>query len=839
MTMKRILLTVLLLAITISAFSQKSMQISGNVELMPEDTDAINFKVIDDNEDHCALLKVTLSNPVSETLVVDTKGGLNPAPSPTGSNEQNNGEWWFWLSPRVTNIKFMCKGYTETPYIGVSLKKNCVYRVRLTVDAAQRTIDMYNPTQSSMRLTISPSHVLLYYGTTSECEMGPFIVRDGCFDEILEKGVYYYRIENDFYETATGKYVVNDQEHEEVVALKPAFGRLTIDSNPQGADIILDNKPIGKTPLASTNMLKPGSHRISVVKDGYYSWVDDVEVDRDGKIKTLPVITLKPQYGEVICLCDDPSATLTVTSPTGEVVGTGHSGLKVRLNTKYTYKLESSKASHTSQSIKVGGVAIEGRTVTVNIGAPVPVYGGIQVKSVPSRASVYIDGALAGTTPLVKQVLIGRHKVDIKADGYQPSTETVEVYEKQTAKLEKSLVKGPKAGQLNVTTGRVHGATVNVNQISGTKKYTGLSPFSSSVSPGEYSVTAFKNGYHGASSSVTVTDGQVSNLDLRLKKESWLKKEEHGFASYFADITVGYSFGKEEGAIGLNAAYCKRHLGWFASAGITDGYTWSAATGPVLRLTSDNRKIDFQLYAGLGFQKAYDCFTKYLNATSGDLFETRREWEDARDYGYYWYGYNYEHTLDLMLDLGARIGWRQSRGNFGKWDLLTGIQLSGYRALPYIGFSAAIPASPVWAPVRFIGDIFDDYRYDKWHWTTDLIMGFDTEEMDPLLGVSVCAAPERSGLSGGLYTTIAGGEESFVWVAGPMLTLTSGWRDSAEYRFDAYGGLGWVKNGIGLDIGVRGGIYMSRFIGMDMPIGLMIDMSDGNVVMYYGIGLYF
>jgi TonB family protein len=79
-----------------------------------------------------------------------------------------------------------------------------------------------------------------------------------------------------------------------------------------------------------------------------------------------------------------------------------------------------------------------------------PATGRADVTSTPEGATVKIDGAAVGLTPLRGRSLnVGRHRIEIDAPGYETHTGTVVVREGQTARLDATLkpvaVPSPKA----------------------------------------------------------------------------------------------------------------------------------------------------------------------------------------------------------------------------------------------------------------------------------------------------------------------------------------------------------------------------------------------------------
>lgn len=438
--MKRLLTTLLCsLFWLIPAFGEINMAVGSKVTLVPDDADASSyFRQLDVNDNVCAIIKVVPDNSLSGRLVLQTRGGLVPVAPPRGESNyrEDTGEWWFWVSPKVTNIMFTCDGYTPTDWIGVSLQPGKVYRLNLDVESSYTIVKQFSGAGlSGIKMTISPEEALVSYGATKDQMINSVPVSDGYFDVSLPEGKYFFKIESEFYETHTTEITVGKGMKEVNVSLKPAFGYLNLDSDPTAAEVWIDGKRVGKTPIAQSDRLGKGEHTVLFRKTNYYVVERKVTVKGDGSLQTVPAVTLKPQFGTVVLKCADPRASLVITDPSGKVVFYGTSGSKVNLNSQTTYKLEATRDNYIPQSRAIVGSAIEGATVEIEVDAPVPVFGGLQIATTPSRAEVWIDGEYAGTTLFGQTLLVGNHTVELRKEGYKNQVHTILIRRDETKSL--------------------------------------------------------------------------------------------------------------------------------------------------------------------------------------------------------------------------------------------------------------------------------------------------------------------------------------------------------------------------------------------------------------------
>ena len=159
-------------------------------------------------------------------------------------------------------------------------------------------------------------------------------------------------------------------------------GSVLIRSSPAEADVLVNGKPRGKTPLALRD-LALGSYTIRVARDGYAS-----------EERTLQLTTRRPTA----------STTINLRSTAGRAASTLSDG------------------------------------VSVDTAAQKTGPGGLNVQSRPSGARVFVNDRLAGSTPiLIPGLPAGPAIVRIEMDGYQPWTTAVRVSAGEDMRVAASL----------------------------------------------------------------------------------------------------------------------------------------------------------------------------------------------------------------------------------------------------------------------------------------------------------------------------------------------------------------------------------------------------------------
>jgi len=166
-------------------------------------------------------------------------------------------------------------------------------------------------------------------------------------------------------------------------------GRLLVRSTPAGAHVFVDGRERGRTP-AAVHDLAHGTHHVRVVQDGYATQERRVTLTRSKPSQSISVALARAR-------AETPA--------------------------------QSAAASHTP-------VDMQRRSSAESFS------GSLSVDSLPTGAKVFVDGKLAGTTPVVlPQVTAGEHVVRIEQDGYRRWSSSVRIVSGERNRVTASLEK--------------------------------------------------------------------------------------------------------------------------------------------------------------------------------------------------------------------------------------------------------------------------------------------------------------------------------------------------------------------------------------------------------------
>ena len=234
----------------------------------------------------------------------------------------------------------------------------------------------------------------------------------------------------------------NYKEHKETVTIMPgettdinvtliSIGFLSINSEPSGAEIFIDGKYIGKTPLEIE--VTTGNHTLTLTKDEYEQYFTNLTLNI-GERKEITV-KLIPTFGYISVKSDKENTEVYID---GNYLGaTPIVQYKLPVG---SYLLEIKHPS--CKDYKANITISPGETLSLNVGLTLlPAM--LIIESDPSNSSVLLNGSYIGTTPLSLNLSPGQYEVKITKESYLNYTKLLELKpgetEHLTIRLEKLL----------------------------------------------------------------------------------------------------------------------------------------------------------------------------------------------------------------------------------------------------------------------------------------------------------------------------------------------------------------------------------------------------------------
>ena len=243
---------------------------------------------------------------------------------------------------------------------------------------------------------------------------------DGVVTMTLQNGSYNYEVLADEYYTERGTFVVRGEKIVKPIELKPAHGWLRVDAYDSlvDASVYVDNKLVGKTPISKCR-LASGTHHVRIVKEMYHTLDTTITIEDGKELNYTP--TLSADF-----------ATVTIDAGKGcdIYVNDAHMGVSPwtgRLATG-TYIFEARK-DRCRSTLHTQSVSATPAKQSYKLNAPTPIMGMLNIVSTPAMADVYVDGVLVGETPLMHNLLIGNHTIELRKQGFKDYNQSIRVEE--------------------------------------------------------------------------------------------------------------------------------------------------------------------------------------------------------------------------------------------------------------------------------------------------------------------------------------------------------------------------------------------------------------------------
>ena len=318
------------------------------------------------------------------------------------------------------------------------------------------------------------------------------VLRDYVYPEAIKKATVYEMVLT----TAEVKTVVEKEE--------TPTEWVIINSEPEGANVYLNNNHKGKTPFQVE--MEKGSYSYRVEKPLYKNKAGSFELNPSEGKKKLD-FTLVPDYGYI-------QIKTTPVSNANVYIDGKRKDEKTPYKTErlksgiYTVKVEKDLYHSQQQDVSIG----KGETSDLSLELK-PAFGSIRVSSTPDDASVTLDGKPTGkkTPCTLEEVLSDDYTVKLEKEQYHEYKQTVTVNDGQTKNMDIELK--PAFGGVSIKTTPESGAKVllNGNETDKTTPCT-----LEKLSSGTHDITLQRNWYEPVTKRINLSDGESNSLSVKL-----------------------------------------------------------------------------------------------------------------------------------------------------------------------------------------------------------------------------------------------------------------------------------------------------------------------------------
>ncbi|MBE6187641.1 MAG: PEGA domain-containing protein [Rikenellaceae bacterium] len=255
---------------------------------------------------------------------------------------------------------------------------------------------------------------------------------DGVVDQLLAPGNYQFIVTAPNYHPYSGEVAVRDKSVKASVILNPAFGILNINGGSvYGAEVYVDNT---QQNAVSNLQLPSGEHTVRIIKSRYKPYQTVVKILDGHTVSITP--TLEPNFASVTIKASSPDVEIWLND-SYKSNGTYTTELDLGL-----YKVEGRKKSHSSTPQFFDVAKTE--PMTVELSAPEPIYGSLDISCNVEGAKCYVDGDERAKLPYFDNaILVGTHEIKITAPGYKSYNESVTIEEDRRTVVTAELKKKP------------------------------------------------------------------------------------------------------------------------------------------------------------------------------------------------------------------------------------------------------------------------------------------------------------------------------------------------------------------------------------------------------------
>ncbi len=195
--------------------------------------------------------------------------------------------------------------------------------------------------------------------------------------------------------------------HEIVAQLEPGWSEVTLNSNPEGAQLWVADENLGTTPLTAEVLM--GSRTLELRLPGYKTWTTELLVS-DNQPRLLPSVNLE-KADNLVRLSSRPSqASVSVNGDYR-----GQTPLELELPPGREYQFRFSKAGYQSARRSLLVEEASDARLSVNL---TPILGQVLVNGSPADADVYIEGVRRGNLNQTYELPARPHRIEVRKPGY-------------------------------------------------------------------------------------------------------------------------------------------------------------------------------------------------------------------------------------------------------------------------------------------------------------------------------------------------------------------------------------------------------------------------------------
>lgn len=224
-------------------------------------------------------------------------------------------------------------------------------------------------------------------------------------------GKHLFRlVKNMYHEQSDTIEIIAGSEFTKDYSLKPQFGKVTIQTDPAGAEVIVDGKPWGRSPLTREQVFS-GKHVVRMNLLNYFNEEKSVTVEDEGNHDFS--FELRPSVGWLSLNTVPPGAQVTIIENERILGQTPLENIPVERGT-YHLRIEKNDYELVERAI---GLTLGGRQdISIDL---IRKTGHLRVSSEPQGAKILLNQEYYGETPTVlKDIPTGEYEIRLEIKDY-------------------------------------------------------------------------------------------------------------------------------------------------------------------------------------------------------------------------------------------------------------------------------------------------------------------------------------------------------------------------------------------------------------------------------------
>lgn len=223
-----------------------------------------------------------------------------------------------------------------------------------------------------------------------------------------------------------------------------------------------------KLPIGNRTLVLPGKHIVRASANGFIAAEQNITVERDRHQNFEVVLTREPGQLDIQLNPEVAAKVFIDGAEVAELPGV-ISGVAAG---RRELVIDAPLYRSNSQSVLVQG---RGETQALSVTLE-PAWANMSLNSIPSGATLKVDGEVVGQTPLTVKIEEGAHTLTLEADKFKPYEQDVTIFAQQDLAVDEIRLI-PADGILNVSTQPAQAAVI----LNG--EYQGLSPITLTLKP--------------------------------------------------------------------------------------------------------------------------------------------------------------------------------------------------------------------------------------------------------------------------------------------------------------------------------------------------------------------